>query len=213
MNNVTKITEIDISKQARALAWLRLTDYALVVLCGFWAIGLLSQLVVDLPSGDVAAVVLDLIMSAILCFATYTGWRHVGVIDPAVWRPYRVVFPLLAVFCLFIGWSFLVTYGSLGDIMKQGRVEAVQQLSGLSYAIYVGSVALLGWISLMPLRRRKVIGMDATVDQVVLGLAKNAGFRAVQASDIKRINKPRGLVIGTAGILVLLALILATRTQ
>ena len=51
--------------------------------------------------------------------------------------------------------------------------------------------------------------MDATVEQVVLGLAKNAGFRALQARDIKRINKPRGLVIGTAGILILLALILA----
>ena len=43
--------------------------------------------------------------------------------------------------------------------------------------------------------------MGATVDQVLLRLARNAGVTAVQATDIKRINKPRGLVLGTAGVL------------
>jgi hypothetical protein len=83
-NNGAKITEIDISKQARALAWLRLSDYTLVVLCGLWAIDLLSQLVVNFQSTSAGALVLELIALLIVCFAAYTGWRHVGVIDPGV---------------------------------------------------------------------------------------------------------------------------------
>ena len=51
MNRFPVITEIDISRQGRALALLRLTDYALVVLCGFGAVGYLSELVFDLRLG------------------------------------------------------------------------------------------------------------------------------------------------------------------
>jgi len=58
------------------------------------------------------------------------------------------------------------------------------------------------------LRRRNITAMGATVDQVLLRLAKKAGVTAVKATEIKRINKPRGLVLGTAGALLLLASII-----
>ena len=205
MTSLPRITEINISRQARALAWLRLTDYALVVLCGFWAIGLLSDLAFHFPSADAVTLVFESIILPILCFAVYTGWRHVGVIDPAVWRAYRVVFPLLLGVCLFSLWGVLVEAGSLGGLMESGR----DALSGLSVAVWVGSVALLGWISLMLLQRMKITAMGATVDQILLALAKKAGVTAVQATGIKRINKPRGLVIGAVGLLILVALLLA----
>ena len=83
MNRPGGIDEIDISRQARALAWLRLTDYMLVVICGFWAIGILSETVVSFFSSDTQEYVFQLlIMAAVLGYAAYTGWRHVGVIDP-----------------------------------------------------------------------------------------------------------------------------------
>ena len=78
MNRLPEITEIDISKQARALTWLRLTDYALVMLCGFWAVGMLSELVINFPSEDVVTLAFLLIMLLTLCFAAYTGWRMSG---------------------------------------------------------------------------------------------------------------------------------------
>ncbi len=199
------ITEIDISKQARALTWLRLNDYTLVYLCGLWAIGCLSELVVSFPfpSNDAATLVGGLIgwliALAILCFAVYTGWRHVGVIDPAVWRAYRVVFPLLLVF-LFI---------AVAGLMEQDSTEVSGQFIGLFIAAWIGSVALLGWISLRVLRRTNITGLGATVDQILSRLAKNAGVRAVQATAIRRINKPRGLAFGTAGALLVLAVSLA----
>ena len=208
MNNLPKITEVNISRQARALAWLRLTDYALVVLCGFWAIGLLSELVVSFSSTDVGTLVFELIALLILSFAAYTGWRHVGVIDPAVWRAYRIVFPLLLVWCLLIACGVLANMGSVSNFMAQNRAEVIGNLSGLFNAVWVGSVALIGWISLIRLRRMNITAMGATVEQILLRLAKNTGATTVQATDIKRINKPRGLVIGGAGALVLLALIL-----
>ena len=38
-----RIFEIDVSRQARALSILRLTDYMLVVLCGMTALSLLAS--------------------------------------------------------------------------------------------------------------------------------------------------------------------------
>jgi hypothetical protein len=207
VNDRPRITEIDITKQARALALLRLTDYALVVLCGLWAIGFLSELVVDLRSAGVGMLLFELTASAILGFAAYTGWRHVGVIDPAVWRSYRVVFPLLVVFCLFVAGSVLVASGSLSNLMEQDRAHAVQQMSALLNAFWIAAVSLLGWISLSRLRKTNITAMGATVDQVLSRLAKRAGVAAVQATHIKRINTPRGLAMGAAGALVLLLLI------
>ncbi len=202
MNTVPKITEIDISKQARALAWFRRTEYALVLLCGYLATILLLGLAVSFPSADAGTLVSVLIASLIFGFAAYTGWRHFGVIDPAAWRIYRVVFPLLVVFCLFI----VVALSVVAPSQEATILVPLSFISGVS----IGSVALLGWILLMLLRRMNITAMGVTVDQVLLRLAKNAGVTAVKANDIKRINKPLGLFLGTAGALLLLVGIIPT---
>lgn len=212
MDNRTRIAEIDITRQARALACLRLTDYALVVLCGFSAIGLLSDMVVNVRSGNLPVLLFELIATCILGFGAYSGWRHVGVIDPTVWRAYRIVFPLLVVFCLFVVGSMVATSGSLTNFLDQDRAQATQsilQLSGLMSYVWILATSLLGWISLMLLRRMKITAMGTTVDHVLSGLGKRAGVTAVQAAKIKRINKPRGLVMGAAGAVLLLGWTLA----
>ncbi len=205
MNSLPRITEIDISRQARALAWLRLTDYALVVLCGMWAIGLLTDLVINFPSYDATILIFILILSLILSFAAYTGWRHVGVIDPAVWQVYSVLFPVLGVVCLLITGTMLVEHGSIADLLDSEKGES----TGSFMVLYIGGVALLGWISLLLLRRMKITVMGATAGQILFLLTSKAGVAAKRAVDIKRINKPRGLVIGAAGILLLVAVILS----
>jgi len=209
MSNSARITEIDITRQARALGWLRLTDYALIVLCGSWAVGLLSQLVLGLRSESAGTLVFEFITSLILCFAVYAGWRHVGVIDPAVWKAHRIVFPLLVVLCLFVAWGTLETTGSVTSIFNQDRTQAIQQLSSVLTAGWIAAVSVLGWISLVMLRRMKITAMGAPLDRVLRQLMENAGLNAVQATHIKRINTPRGTLIGLAGAFVLLILILA----
>ncbi|MFM1892337.1 MAG: hypothetical protein RLZ44_1414, partial [Pseudomonadota bacterium] len=206
MNDRPRIKEIDISSQARALAWLRLTDYALVVLCGFWAIGIVSELSTGFIAGEVGMTTVELVaMAVLLGFAAYTGWRHVGVIDPSVWRAYDAVFPVLILFCALVAWSVLTTTGSLAAIMEQGRTETVLQLGGLFNAAWVAALALSGWIALVVLRRKKIAALDATVGQLLAPLAEQAGAAAVKAADVPAVNKGRGLVIGGAGLLLLLA--------
>jgi hypothetical protein len=208
MSSHPRTIEIDITRQARALAWLRLTDYALVVMCGLMMISLLSDLVVG--SHEVTSVIFDLIGSLLLGFAAYTGWRHVGVIDPSVWKAYRFVFPAMVVFCLFMAWGVLLASGSLSGLLDdKNRVEAIQRLSGLFSVIWIAAVSLLGWVSLMLLRRMKIPGTDATVDKVMSRLADKAGVKAVQVANFRPINRPRGLAMGGVGIVILLAIVLA----
>jgi hypothetical protein len=144
-------------------------------------------------------------MAVLLGFAAYTGWRHVGVIDPSVWRAYDAVFPVLILFCALVAWSVLTTTGSLAAIMEQGRTETVLQLGGLFNAAWVAALALSGWIALVVLRRKKIAALDATVGQLLAPLAEQAGAAAVKAADVPPVNKGRGLVIGGAGLLLLLA--------
>ena len=93
-SSVACITEIDINRAARALAVLRVSDYALVIGCGFGVLGTLPDLVLAAINAQWVELAVHLVMVSALAFAVYTGWRHVGVIDPSVWRSYLWVFPL-----------------------------------------------------------------------------------------------------------------------
>jgi len=86
-------TEIDLSEHSRALGRLRGMDYLLVVLCGE---GLLRVLVGLGTDPDFVA---TLPIVGVLAYSVYTGWRHIGVIDPRVWRSYVIAFSLV----LFVG--------------------------------------------------------------------------------------------------------------
>ncbi|MGD8646093.1 MAG: hypothetical protein PVH37_06825 [Desulfobacterales bacterium] len=206
-NRLPVITEIDISRQSRALSWLRLTDYTLVVICGFMVAFALSELVVSFLSDNTVLPVIYLIMLPILSFAAYTGWQHAGEIDPAVWRLHSILFPVLAVFCLILGVFILVESDLFADHTNFGEDE----IAGFLIICYVGSVAMLGWISLLLLLRTNITAMDTTVDRILLQLFKKAGVAAKKTTGIKPINKPRGLVIGTVGLLILAALIIAPK--
>jgi hypothetical protein len=209
-NNKNKIIEIDITKQARVLALLRLTDYALVILCGILVIGIVSELIVAFTSADASATIILVIGGSILSFAAFTGWRHVGVIDPKVWSAYAIVFPLLIVLCFFVIWGLLLNVGSLSEAFDQERrVETIQQFAGLFNVIWIGSVSVLGWLSLFALRKLKIVGLGPTVDEVMSRLASKGGNRAELFAHVKPINRRRGLALGVAGVVVLLAVVMS----
>ena len=67
------ITEIDISQPARALWWLRLADYALVILCGLWALGLAKALLFEPASDGVLMVGFEWLSLAVLGWAIHSG--------------------------------------------------------------------------------------------------------------------------------------------
>jgi hypothetical protein len=83
-----RIVEIDIDRPARALAVLRWSDFILVVGCGLATLGIAPDLIKAILGGQWRDVAFDAVFAGALAFAAYTGWRHVGVIDPRVWRSY-----------------------------------------------------------------------------------------------------------------------------
>jgi hypothetical protein len=118
---------------------------------------------------------------------------------------------LLVVLCLFgvgVAWYLLAESGSEANITEEAANAEFGAFVLMVALAWIGSVALLGWISLIRLRRRKITAMGATIEQVLLRLAKNAGVTVVRATDIRRINKPLGLIHGTAGALLLVGLII-----
>src|SRR5437868_5590116 len=94
--SAARITEIDINRPARALAWLRCSDFTLVIACGLSALAMLPDLISAGINAQWDDLVADAVIVATLSFAAYTGWRHVGIIDQRIWRSYLWVFPLLA---------------------------------------------------------------------------------------------------------------------
>src|SRR5262245_37478896 len=86
-----QIREIDISRPARALYFLRLTDYLLVIVCGNFLVTFLAMPFIDQEMSRGWELVFNLLVVVpVLCFLVYTGWRHVGVIDVGVWRAYLI---------------------------------------------------------------------------------------------------------------------------
>src|SRR5215470_19532905 len=104
------IREVDISRPAAALFFLRLMDYLLVIVCGDFLVLLLVMPLVDPGMRQGRELALDfLVLVPVLGFLVYTGWRHVGVIDVRVWRAYLIAFPLLLLFSLFAAWGLSIS--------------------------------------------------------------------------------------------------------
>ena len=188
-----QIREIDVSKQAGALRYLRIADYLLVILCGSWLLSLLVQLIVDpeLRRGWDLVFVLGTI--AILSFSTYTGCRHVGVIDPRVWRGYMVVFPLLLILCGVIGASQVPTI-----------LTDPQAFATLFNMLLIAALTIPGFVSVLRLSRTRIASLDVPLVDLLHNLTSRAGLNALNATGIKRVNARRGIAIGVCGGIILL---------
>lgn len=203
MNRQTaRIAEIDIGRQAKVLSILRLTDYPLVILCGFWAVELLSKLAI-IGGEDIATTVFLLIAAAILLLAAYTGWRHVGVIDPRVWRAYLFVLPLLFLFCLLVGLS--IAFGQ--DWNSKSILDSGELLVGMMNALWVAAVALPGLVCVALLRRTRIAPMGIGLAELLARLGRHSGPSGPALAGVARINPRRGVVIGAAGAAMLLGVI------
>lgn len=205
------LSQIDITRQARALGWLRMTDYLMVVVCGLIAFELLSSILTSFSGAGV--LLFQLLALAVLSYAAYTGWRHVGVINPLVWKRYRFLFPLLAFSGALFFLILLSQSGSLMAILNKDRATAQQELASLSAAGYIFVISLLGWFSIRRLRRSVIPGMGDTIEQLSARLNRNAGVDAHRGIKIPAINKRRGVLLCVAGLLVLIIDLLPTSSN
>jgi hypothetical protein len=199
------ITEIDINRPARALAVLRISDYLLVIVCGFGAMGMVPALIQAAIGAQWIELAVGAAMFSVLAFAVYTGWRHVGVIDPDVWHSHLLIFPCMAAVAVV----FVLT--SAVDWMSQG-VEFfadVEAILTLSVALYAVAVAIPGFVCLLILRSTRVAPMGVRLDELITGLTARAEEAAPHVTNLQRVDVRRGIAYGLAGAAVLLGGMLA----
>lgn len=197
-----QLREIDISKQARALRFLRFTDYALVLLCGYWLVGSLSSLVLNPPmlSGEL---IFTLVWVLVLLLAIYIGYRHTGIIDASVWRAHIIFLPILTLFhLLFLALILLVIS------TPNNEIESLNIAWGLFLPLWVAATAFAGLISVWRLRRMRIASIGVSLVELSSYLGRQRGLQAQSATRIKRVNAPRGIVVGGTGIIIILGLIL-----
>jgi hypothetical protein len=163
-----RITEIDVSAPARLLTILRWSDYALVVVGGLTAIRCIPDVVTAARAGSLIEVATFSIMVIGMGFAAYTGWRHVGVIDPRVWRSYLLVFPFLTLLGLLIALSTLS-----GLIAKGwGALDNLGTIMALANGLYYAGVAVPGFICVLLMGRARVpstnVGLKALLESLAV---------------------------------------------
>lgn len=200
---MVEIKEIDISKQARALLLLRLTDYVLVIICSNLVLVMISQLFIDPNIRMSWDLIFPLLVTTAFSFCVYTGWRHVGVIDDQVWRAYMIAFPAL----LLVG--FVYVAGALPTIFDIGwkSLENLQIINMLIIGPWFILSAILGLGAILLLRKMKIASLGIPLVEILSNLRKKRGLQALRATSIKRVNAPLGIIIGACGAIILLGVV------
>jgi hypothetical protein len=195
-----RITAIDISGPARALAVLRASDYTLVVGCGFAVIATLPDLVASLLKASWMDLLIQVALVATMSFAAVTGWRHVGVIDPRVWRAYLWVFPMLAATAALLTLSTVLTWFT----QHKDPFEDLQSFLALFGWLWFGGLAIPGFVCILLLRRMRIAPLGTRLEELFTSLRRHGGVSAPQVTHLERPGLRRGIVYGVLGAAVLL---------
>src|SRR5215467_12572114 len=201
-----QIREIDISGPARALRFLRMTDYLLVILCGSWLLNLLALPFVEPEMRRGGELLFNLAAIIVLVFSVYAGWRHVGVIDPRVWRVHMIAFPLLAFFCVLVFASTLFTGFNSNDGIK---LENFQEFNSIFTMLWLSGGAIAGFVSVLLLRKMRIAAFGVPLVELLRDLKSYEGKWDPEAKTIKKVDAPRGTVFGVLGGLILLVVVFA----
>jgi hypothetical protein len=204
--STARITKVDISRPARALAVLRWSDYLLVVVCGFGAAETAVRALVAAASGDAATFVMLTAVAAVLGYAAYTGWRHLSVIDPQVWGSYLWVLLLLA--CVSVLLALVTVVGWIANGLNP--VEGgLQSFLGFVVFLWFAAVAVPGAVFVLLLRRMRIAPMGTPLADLLTDLAARGGPSAEQLTSLPRVNMRRGLTYGFLGVAILVGAQLA----
>ena len=204
--STARITEIDVSRPARALAVLRWSDYLLVVVCGFGAAETLARALTAAGIGDTSTFLTLILLTAGLVFASYTGWRHLGVIDPRVWGSYLWVLLLLACVSAF---AALVTLGSWIAVGRNPLDGGVLEFLGFFVFLQFAAAALPGTLFVMKLRRTRIAPMGMPLADLLTDLAARGGRSMTHTRGLPRVDRRRGLLYGFLGAAIIAGVQLA----
>jgi hypothetical protein len=204
--STARITEVDVSQPARALAVLRWSDYLLVVVCGLGAAETLASAVAAAGMGDTSTFLTLILLTAALAFASYTGWRHLGVIDPRVWGSYLWVLLLLACVSVFFALVTLASWIAEGRNPLDGGVV---EFLGFFVFLQFAAAALPGALFVMTLRRTRIAPMGTPLADLLTGLAARGGRSMTQTRGLPRVDRRRGLLYGFLGVAIIAGVQLA----
>ena len=193
-----QIREINISKHAHALRFLRFTDYMLVISCGYWLLSIISLYVIDPEFREGGGLSLTLVVVPILSFGIYTAYRHLSVIDSHVWRAHLIAFPMLLLLFSFFIASIFITIFVDNNLSDLGAL-----LGGLILLSNAG-IALGGLVSVLLLRKMRIAPLSNTLIQLLSNLRSHKGKRVLNATTIKRINVPLGILFVFGGGIIIL---------
>lgn len=202
-----RIVEVDIGRHSRALGILRWSDYALVVTCGMYALTMLADLIIGVRDEDGLVTLFQCAAIAIFGFGAYTGWRHVGVIDPAVWRMYLGALPLVSLLVGFVTWGTLVNLQTDGT--KPTSMQFVQVASVVLVLLPAGLLAVAAWVSVLVLRRLRINPLGIKLASMLGSTESRAGKRADKIIKLPRLDVRRGSAYAVVGSTILLGLLLA----
>ncbi|HKQ03858.1 MAG TPA: hypothetical protein VJ464_01905 [Blastocatellia bacterium] len=202
-----KIREINISKPARALQFLRFTDYVMVLFCGFGVLGLLLQVVIDQKLRQEMGWIITSILFAVLSFSIYVGFRHVGVINPHVWRAYIIAFPMLLLVCIVFVLSSLIDL-FIAFVNNSGKGHGDAKDIALLFLYFLGGVVVLsGFVSILLLRSMLIAPLGIALVEILSRL-RNRDKRVISNTNVKRANVLIGSLYGICGGIIVLGGIL-----
>jgi hypothetical protein len=203
--SAARIVEIDISRPARSLSILRWSDYILVVVCGSVALNALPDLVRGAANAQWGDFIASALMVAAFTFAAVTGWRHVGVIDPRVWRSYLWVFPILAAIAALMAFATATNGMTQAVQLSKSAEPFLMVLVILNFA----GIAIPGFICVLLLQRTRVMPIGLRIDDLLADLSARRGTSAIGLTSVPQRSRRRGLLYAIAGAVVLLAVVLA----
>lgn len=200
--------DFDISKQSRALFWLRIADYTLMVVSGVMIFGSLALIISDPSSVKNPDFMFQLIGIAILSFCLITGYRHLGVIGSKGWTLHLIAFIFLLLICpLLIARVLLLTI-QLIQLINQRTPDnqVIDQLKlvllELGFVVWATTGAICGIVCLILLRYMRIVPLAMTVKALMSNLQKERR-RQVLIKGRKRVNVRRGIEHGIAGVALL----------
>lgn len=204
--SAARITEIDISRHARALAVLRWSDYVLFVGCGMSVVGRVPQAANLFAGAEWFSLSVLLIVMLVLGTAAYTGWRAVGVIDPQVWRACVWTLPPIALLGLLGALTSLASWVSADTLLTDDEVAA--RLLNLISWLALPAVAVSGLICVRVLRSLQILPIGLPLEFMLSDLSHLAGKRGTSLARVKRVNLILGLACGAAGLALILGVAL-----
>jgi hypothetical protein len=200
----TRVSEIDISAPSRALRFIRLVDYLLVIICGLSLVQTIAFHVHVSEFSNGPGLAVYLVIETVLLLGVCAGYRHVGVIDERAWGNYLIILPLLLlIFILELIVLFLITTGAIGR--PAGELHLGPPVYDLLYLYVYGLLAVAGLVSVLRLRRMRLLPFDLPLVGLPSELRSRSEPLPRRSKSARRLNAPLGVFLAAVGIVIILA--------